>query len=232
MRRSRRTRPLVTVPIPAALGTPARQASDGPGAVLGAGALEPSASGPNSSTTTPCAPRLGITGSPPGTSEPPRIPSARSRAVSAASGSGPTAGPGFRRGPARTGRPGRGPFGSGPSPPTSQQTRSPARSGIAAWAASTSARPFLPAELRTYRARLRADAERFAAAAPQLAECARPGAAPSPEEDAVLLSTSCHPSATSSAPAACCAPRSTSGIQPTSNLPGPDHAGRSAGDWS
>ena len=42
--------------------------------------------------------------------------------------------------------------------------------------------PSYQPELRAYLARLLADAERFAAAAPQLAEWARPGAAPSPEE--------------------------------------------------
>jgi hypothetical protein len=42
--------------------------------------------------------------------------------------------------------------------------------------------PSYQPELRAYLAPLLADAERFAAAAPQLAEWARPGAAPSPEE--------------------------------------------------
>ena len=42
--------------------------------------------------------------------------------------------------------------------------------------------PSYQPELRAYLARLLADAERFAAAAPHLAEWARPGAAPSPEE--------------------------------------------------
>jgi hypothetical protein len=42
--------------------------------------------------------------------------------------------------------------------------------------------PSYQPELRGYLAQLLADAERFAAAAPQLADWARPGAAPSPEE--------------------------------------------------
>jgi hypothetical protein len=42
--------------------------------------------------------------------------------------------------------------------------------------------PSYQPELRACLARLLADAERFAAAAPQLAQWARPGAAPSPEE--------------------------------------------------
>ena len=111
------------------------------------------------------------------------MPSARSRSPRTPGGSGPTAVPCSRRGPARADRPGRRPVRDLHRARQRRRQRAvlPVQAPLPRLPYFRTDPSYQP-ELRAYLGQLLADAERFAAAAPELAEWARASAAPSPEE--------------------------------------------------